>query len=453
MVFWITQKTGDQVYKAVLDTGDTLSIVACRLLKEAKIWKTKTVAIRVGDGKTIHSLGGVHVTVCLGDEQVTQQCKVLDTDAFDNVIGTYFLRRNPELELFSLQHPNALHCDFGSGLFSVPLELTGRRESGLCYVNCSYRTENYQLVWPVLENGPAALQVDLNEVQEELFASKEQHMMQLYFSPYLNNTYRFFWRSMELCYANLPFSQLAKVLTKITLEGARVIMCTSDWGTTGGNTYWRRLLDGMMMGRTELPNRPMYISEDSQETMPAPGWGSFLSIVDGSLNPVPASDLDQVVLKELTAENRGLTLPDIKKRSKYSSVTTTSGECSDEPETRAVPTPLADADDRLARSPVLYPRLTRRCLHSSTALSYRSCLWMKWISVSPLMAGLMTTPFSPCKQQMALQVKYLAPNPHPTTCLILGTTYRIFSRFYGLRLRVSSDRPAWTSSRGPGKRL
>ena len=51
-------KMGDQVYKAVLDTGATLSIVARRLLKQAKIRKTKTVDIRVGDGRTIHSPRG-----------------------------------------------------------------------------------------------------------------------------------------------------------------------------------------------------------------------------------------------------------------------------------------------------------------------------------------------------------------------------------------------------------
>ena len=89
-------KIGDQVYKAVLDTGATPSLVARSLLKQAKIRKTKTVAMRGGDGRTIHSLGGVDVTVCLVDEQVTQHCKVLDTDAFDIVIGTAFLRRNPQ---------------------------------------------------------------------------------------------------------------------------------------------------------------------------------------------------------------------------------------------------------------------------------------------------------------------------------------------------------------------
>ena len=72
-------KVGDLVFRAVLDTGATLSIVAWRLLKNFK--KTKTVAIRVGDGRTIHSLGGVDVTICLGDKTVTEHCKVLDTDA------------------------------------------------------------------------------------------------------------------------------------------------------------------------------------------------------------------------------------------------------------------------------------------------------------------------------------------------------------------------------------
>ena len=154
--------------------------------------------------------------------------------------------------------------------------------------------------------------------------------MQLYGSQYLKNAYRFYWRSMGLCHANPPLSQLAKVLTKIALEGARVILCTPDWGTTGEHAYWRRLLDHMTVGRTELLNGPVYVPEDSQETMPAPEWGSFLSIVDGSLKSLPVSDLGQVVLKKLMAENRGLTLLDLKKRSKYSSVTTMSGECSDE---------------------------------------------------------------------------------------------------------------------------
>ena len=72
---------------------------------------------------------------------------------------------------------------------------------------------------------------------------------------------------MRLCYANPPFSQLAKVLTEIAVEGARVVLYTPDWGTTWEHAYWRRLLDRMTVGRTKLPNGPIYVPEDSQETM------------------------------------------------------------------------------------------------------------------------------------------------------------------------------------------
>ena len=98
-------KIGDEVFRAVLDTGATLCILARGLLKTFK--KTKAVAIRVGDGRTIHSLGCIDVTICLGDETVSQHCRVLDTDTFDIVIGTDFLRRERFLPYTLAQSKNS----------------------------------------------------------------------------------------------------------------------------------------------------------------------------------------------------------------------------------------------------------------------------------------------------------------------------------------------------------
>ena len=253
--------------------------MARRLLKTFK--QTKNVAIRVGDGRTIHSLGGVDVTICLGDKTVTQHCRVLDTDAFDIVIGTDFLRRNPQVKMLSLQRPYSLHCDFGSGLFSVPLELSGRKESGgLRYASkTNYRSENYQLARHVLENGLAALQVNLDEIQLELFASQQQHIMQLYCSKQLNNAFRLFWKAMGLAYANPPFSLLAKVLTKIAYEGGRVVMCTPDWGCSGEHAYWRRMLDRTTVGRVQLADGPIYVREDSDKAMQCNGSSDSTQII------------------------------------------------------------------------------------------------------------------------------------------------------------------------------
>ena len=111
MILWITVKKDDQVYKGVLNTGAMLSIMGRKSLQQAKIQKNKTQATRVADGRPIHCFGGVDVTAWLGDENVKQQSRVLDTDAFDIVIGTDFLRRNPQVKLLSVQRPYALHCD------------------------------------------------------------------------------------------------------------------------------------------------------------------------------------------------------------------------------------------------------------------------------------------------------------------------------------------------------
>ena len=183
--------------------------------------------------------------------------------------------------MLSLQRPFSLHCDFGSGLFSVPLELSGRKESGLRYASkTNYRTENYQFARQVLGDGLAALQVDLDEIQVELFASRQQHIMQLYCAKRLNNAFDFFRKAMGLAYANSPFSLLAKVLTQITYEGGRVVMCTADWGCSGQHAYWRRMLDRMIVGRVQPPHGPIYVPEDSDTAMQAPEWASFSSIVD-----------------------------------------------------------------------------------------------------------------------------------------------------------------------------
>ena len=69
----------------------------------------------------------------------------------------------------------------------------------------------------------------------------------------------------------------------------------------------------MTVGRVQLPDGPIHVPEDSDTAMQAPEWASFLCIVDGSLNPVPLCDLDQVLLKEVMAENCDLTLSDLKK--------------------------------------------------------------------------------------------------------------------------------------------
>ena len=122
----------------------------------------------------------------------------------------------------------------------------------------------------------------------------------------MNNAFRFFWKARGLAYANPLLSLLAKVLTEIAYEGGRVVMCNPDRSRSGGHPYWRQMLDRMTVGRVQLPDGAIYVLEDSDRAVQAPEWASFLSIVDGSLNPVPLCDPDQVLLKEVMAHNKWL---------------------------------------------------------------------------------------------------------------------------------------------------
>ena len=62
----------------------------------------------------------------------------------------------------------------------------------------------------------------------------------------------------------------------------------SSCNVKGGIPSSRRYLPiYLTVRRTELPNGPVYVFEDPEQTMRAPEWSNLLYIVDGSLNPVP----------------------------------------------------------------------------------------------------------------------------------------------------------------------
>ena len=159
-------------------------------------------------------------------------------------------------------------------------------------------------------------------------------------------------------------------------------MCTPDWGCSGEHAYWRRMLDRMTVGRVQLPYGPIYVPEDSDTAMHAPEWASFLSIVDGSLNPVPMCDLDQVLLKEVMALNCGLTLSDLKHPSpEHLSATLTGCES---PDGYLEPAAVKeDADDQLSEIASTIPPVDRSCVdlkHSAFLAGLFEINWGIWAS-------------------------------------------------------------------------
>ena len=93
-----------------------------------------------------------------------------------------------------------------------------------------------------------------------------------------------------------------------------MVLCSPDWGAHGGNEYWRNLLDRLAISSVRLPDEAIYVPLGRKTPIGKPGWGSMLSVVDGSLTSIPWEDLDPTLIPAIQRESDGLALGDLKDR-------------------------------------------------------------------------------------------------------------------------------------------
>ena len=174
------------------------------------------------------------------------------------------------------------------------------------------KTEDYQLLGDVLDQGLRELGYCREDLNVELFASDKQHVLDLYCSKGKNCCYKYYWPSFGMAYGNSRFSELGKVLTKVVLKRSCMVLCSPDWGAHGGNEYWRTLLDKLTLTSIQRPDDAICVPLGGKTPIRKPGWGSMLSVVDGSLAPVPWEDLDSAMVQEILRESSGFTLDVLK---------------------------------------------------------------------------------------------------------------------------------------------
>ena len=91
-------------------------------------------------------------------------------------------------------------------------------------------------------------------------------------------------------------------------------LCSPDWGAHGGNEYWPTLLDRLTITSVQLPDEAIYVPLGRKTPMGKPGWGSMLSVVDGSLTSIPWEELDSTLVQTIQRESNGLALGHLKDR-------------------------------------------------------------------------------------------------------------------------------------------
>ena len=305
-MFWLRIRLGGREYLGVLDTGATISIVAkkilpCRDLKNI----LPNAAIRMGEGHVVHSCVDCEVEVPMGSRSSAHLFYVMDTEAFDFVLSADFFVEHSQILSLTLQAPYVLQGDHGDCWESVPLEQSEHTSSYLrackrepSTMMVASKTEDYQLLGNVLDQGLKEWGYSREDLNVELLASDKPQVLDLYCSKGENCCYKFYWPSFGMAYGNPRFSELGKVLTKEALERSRIVLCSPDWGAHAGNEYWRTLLDKLTLNSIQLPNDAIYVPLGRTTPIWKPGWGSMLSVVGGGLAPVPWEDLDSTMVQE-----------------------------------------------------------------------------------------------------------------------------------------------------------
>ena len=149
--------------------------------------------------------------------------------------------------------------DHGNGKESVPLKqseytssyLKVSKEDPLNMMSAS-KTEDYQLLGEVPDQGLKELVYSREDLSVELFASDKQHVLDLYCRMGENCSYKFYWSSFRMAYANPRFSELGRILTKVALERSRIVLCSPDSGAHEGN-------DRLTISSVRLPDEVIYV--------------------------------------------------------------------------------------------------------------------------------------------------------------------------------------------------
>ena len=255
----------------------------------------------------------------MGSTSIGHRFYVMDTEAFDFVLGTDFFVEHSQILSFTLQAPYVLQVDHDDGWESVPLEQSEHTSSYLrvckrepSTMMVASKTEDYQLLGGVLDQGLRELGYSWEDLNAELFASDKQHVLDLHCSKRKICCYKFYWLSFGMAYGNPTFSELGRVLTKVALEPSRMVLCSPDGGAHGGNEYWRTLLDKLTLTSIQLPDDAIYLPLGRKRPIGEPGRGSMLSVVDGNLTLVPCKDPDSAMFQEIQRESNGFTLDVLK---------------------------------------------------------------------------------------------------------------------------------------------
>ena len=141
----------------------------------------------------------------MGSRTIAHRFYVMDTEAFEFVLGTDFFVQHSQIQSLTLQAPYLLYVDHSNGRESMPLEQSEYTSSYLMVsrgepsnMMAASKTEDYQLLGKVLDQGLKELGYSREDLSVELFTSDKQDVFDLYCGKGKDCSYKFYWPSFGM---------------------------------------------------------------------------------------------------------------------------------------------------------------------------------------------------------------------------------------------------------------
>ena len=252
-VWSLNAQVNGQNVKAIIDSGATVSVISKRFVSEQGLKREDAFPVQVANGETVYTLGSTKLTMKFDETLFEQKVQVMDTSAFDAVLGLNCLSGNARCSGILTQPPPEKLL-FDGKLF--PLKQARVDGMRVFKIHRAFKKESYTLTREIKENALQSLGVSRSDFVVDLFASF-CNAQEPRFCTRKNSAFFYDWTSLSqhgLLWANPPFSQMERVMGKVVKEPCRIVLVTPNW--KGSN--WERLLNKLSQAQYFVPaNTPL----------------------------------------------------------------------------------------------------------------------------------------------------------------------------------------------------
>ena len=287
--------------RAIIDSGATVSVISRKFVNDHALKREDAYPVQVANGETVFTLGSTLMTMRFDDTLFEQKVQVMETSAFDAVLGLDFLSGNKRCGGI-LTQPQPEKLLFDGKLF--PLKQAKVDGNKVYRIFRAFKRESYTLTDDIKSDALQKLGVSRAEFSTDLFANLVNAQENI-FCTRKNSAFFYSWSALcenGILWANPPFSQLERVLCKIVQDPCRIVLVTPNWK----GPSWERILNKIAQSQFVVePGTPLYKGDWDGTPLPSPNWETVVSYIDTTKYNVSLDECNPKTLKWLSKRSKG----------------------------------------------------------------------------------------------------------------------------------------------------